>query len=316
MGNSVIEASRQGYVVMKNEIKKFFSGKRMLVFLGMVALILAILTIAPYLLGTRLPDDPGRLSMGYIKMSPMIVLMAASLFASISIVSEYEERTALIIFTRPIRKVSIFGGKFMAAFLVNVAFTGLYYLVTAIVSLIVAHGVDPDMLPSFGLAAAFGFAVSGIAIMFSSFVKKASVATIFTFVTPLIVLPAMSMVLGMADMNVSWMLDQAAAGIANCSEAVRDMTNDVLQQLAVMMNDPTYLFSIEDLINQLNAAAGSDVFNATNIVPILTDCYLGGMDVSEMMLSAPDVLHDGLVMIAWGVVTMVISFLLFIRREF
>ena len=316
MSNSVVESSRQGYVVMKNEIKKFFSGKRMLIFLAMVVLILAILTVAPYLLGTELPDDPGRLSMGYIKMSPMIVLMAASLFASISIVSEYEERTALIIFTRPIRKVSIFGGKFAAAFLVNVAFTGLYYLVTAVVSLIVAHGIDPDLYTSFGLAVAFAFAVSGIAILFSSFVKKSSVATIFTFVTPLIVLPTISMVLQMADMNVSWMLDQAAAAIANCSEAVRDMTNSVLEQLAVVMSDPTYLFNMEDLIAQLNAAAGSEVFSTVNVVPILTDCYLGGMDIESMMLSAPDVVRDALVMVAWGAVSMIVAFILFVRREF
>ena len=316
MGNGIIESSRQGYVVMKNEFRKFFSGKRMLIFLAMIALLLAILTVAPYLLGTELPDDPGRLSMGYIKMSPMIVLMAASLFASISIVSEYEERTALIIFTRPIRKVSIFGGKFAAAFLVNVAFTGLYYLVTAVVSLIVAHGVDPDLYTSFGLAVAFAFAVSGIATLFSSFVKKASVATIFTFVTPLIILPVVSMVLQMADMNVSRMLDQAAAAIANCSEAVRDMTNDVLEQLSVAMSDPTYLFSMDDLINQLNAAAGSEVFNTANVVPILTDCYLGGMDIDSMLLSAPDAVHDALVMVAWGVVATVIAFILFIRREF
>ena len=316
MGNGIVESSRQGYVVMKNEFKKFFSGKRMLIFLAMIALLLAILTLAPYLLGTKLPDDPGRLSMGYIKMSPLIVLVAASLFASISIVSEYEERTALIIFTRPIRKVSIFGGKFMAAFLVNVAFTGLYYLITALISLVVAHGVDPDLYVSFGLAVAFAFGVSGIAILFSSFVKKASVATIFTFVTPLIILPAISMVLNMADMNASWMLDQAANAIANCSEAVRDMTNDVLQQMAVMLNDPTNLFNMDALIAQLNAAAGSEVFNITNVAPILADCYFGSFSVDSMLLSAPDVIHDALVMIAWGAVTMVVAFLLFIRREF
>ena len=230
--------------------------------------------------------------------------------------SEYEERTALIIFTRPIRKVSIFGGKFMAAFLVNVAFTGLYYLVTAVVSLIVAHGIDPDLYTSFGLAVAFAFAVSGIAIFFSSFVKKASVATIFTFVTPLIVFPVVSMVIQMADMNVSWMLDQAAAAIANCSEAVRDMTNSVLEQMAIIMSDPTYMFNMDELIAQLNAAAGSEVFNMTNLVPILTDCYFGGMDVDAMLLSAPDVVHDALVMIAWGAVSMVVAFILFLRREF
>ena len=255
--------------------------------------------------------------MGYIKMSPMIVLMAASLFASISIVSEYEERTALIIFTRPIRKISIFGGKFMAAFLTNIAFTGLYYLITALVSLIVAHGVDPDLLPSFGLAVTFAFAVSGIAIFFSSFLKKASLATIFTFVTPLIILPAMSMVLGMADMNVSWMLDQAAGSIANCSEAVRDMTNQTLQALSESLKDPGSVLDIPALIEMLNTTAGSEVFNMTNIMPILMQCYFGSfIDFSGAMLSAPDVAHDALIMIGWGAVFVVVSFILFIRREF
>ena len=39
MGNSFGESLRQAFVVMKNEIKKYFSGKRMFVFLALLAII-------------------------------------------------------------------------------------------------------------------------------------------------------------------------------------------------------------------------------------------------------------------------------------
>ena len=52
MDNPVLESVRQAYVVMKNEIKKYFSGKRMLLFLVLLAIVLVILTSAPFLIGS------------------------------------------------------------------------------------------------------------------------------------------------------------------------------------------------------------------------------------------------------------------------
>ena len=47
-----LEVIRQSYVVMKNEIKKFFSGKRMMVFSLILAAIIFVLAVAPYLVGS------------------------------------------------------------------------------------------------------------------------------------------------------------------------------------------------------------------------------------------------------------------------
>ena len=88
--SSVVETFRQAYVVMKNEIKKYFSGKRMLLFLVLLVIVLAILTSAPYLVGIDEFAEGQMLTM-YLSMAPLIVLMAATLFASITIVSEYDQ---------------------------------------------------------------------------------------------------------------------------------------------------------------------------------------------------------------------------------
>ena len=90
------ETVRQSFVVMKNEIKKFFSGKRMLVFSLILAAIIFVLAVAPYLVGSEAKPFM------FVAVASLVVLMASTLFASICIVSEYEERTALIVFTRPI----------------------------------------------------------------------------------------------------------------------------------------------------------------------------------------------------------------------
>ena len=111
-----LEVIRQSYVVMKNEIKKFFSGKRMMVFSIILAAIIFVLAVAPYLVGSTAKPFM------FVAVASLVVLMASTLFASISIVSEYEERTALIVFTRPISKASIFTGKLLACLVVTIGF--------------------------------------------------------------------------------------------------------------------------------------------------------------------------------------------------
>ena len=195
MGSNFAEATRQAFVVMKNEIKKYFSGKRMFVFLALMGIIVFVIVVAPYMFGSE--ANP----VYFLMMSALVVLMAATLFASISIVSEYEERTALIVFTRPIRKTSIFVGKALACIVLTVGFTALYYIIAAIVSLVIKGDVSVDLLTSFGLACAYAFGTIGIAMFVSSIMKKGSTATIITFVILAVIITAFSLVLNAANVN-------------------------------------------------------------------------------------------------------------------
>lgn len=313
----VTESVRQSYVVMKNEIRKFFSGKRMLVFLALMGAILAILTLGPYLVGGSLSDNVGTVTSSYLTMSSFVVLMGATLFASICIVSEYEERTALIIFTRPIRKISIFTGKALASLAVTIGFVALYYLITALVSLIAAGGVDPDLPVSFGMACMYAFAATGVAMLVSCVLKKASTATIITFVLLLAVMPAFSMVLSMAGADASWMMDQAGAAITNCSDSYRDMTNEAIEGLAQSLSDPTQYFDVNLLMESLKAWEFSGTIN--DLGAILTGSFnlteIGSV-ISSMQVSAPDIPFDVGVLAVWGLVSMAAGFFLFLRREF
>ena len=174
---------RLSFVVMHNELLKHVRGRRILVLSALIGLILAAITAAVVFLGDGLGDDPVGLSSLYCMVISLMIIISVTLFGATTIVSEYEERTALILFTRPIRKWSIFTGKFMAAFAITTAFVIVYYLVVAVLCLIGPGKIDGTLWVSLGYAVCYCFATTGVAVLISCFMKKASTSSILTFFT-------------------------------------------------------------------------------------------------------------------------------------
>lgn len=307
MGNSVFESARQAFVVMKNEIKKYFSGKRMLVFAILMGAIIFILAIAPYLFGGTAK------SYYFVAVASLIVLMASTLFASISIVSEYEERTALIVFTRPISKASIFFGKLLACLVLTIGFTFLYYMVAILVGLIVDQSVNADIMASFGMACCYAFATTGVAMFVSSVMKKGSTATIITFVILAVILMAVSLVLSGTSFDTSWVLYDAAESIEYASSDFRDFTNEMLDSLSAMLSDPTQFL----IPNWREVVIASALIEPDAFVDLLNTVW--GLKYSPMDLGQvgePDYVHDIIVMFVWGIISLAGAFVMFLRREF
>lgn len=318
MGSTFKEAARQSFVVMKNEIKKYFSGKRMYVFSALLAIIVFVIVVAPYMFGGEAHP------VYFLMMSSLVVLMAATLFASISIVSEYEERTALIVFTRPIRKTSIFVGKALACLVLTIGFMILYYVIAIIVSAAINHSVSNDIFVSLGLACAYAFGTVGIAMFVSSIMKKGSTATIITFVILAVIITAFSLVLNAANVESFWMIDQAANSITTCSQEYRDMTNEQIEQLINALVDPNTFIDF-DLYAAMMQTFTPGVDKAQLIAGMVTPDAEGTTAWSlaaladlmgNMQVVEPNYVRDVFVMIGWGAIAMVGAFVAFLRREF
>ena len=320
MGSTLKEAARQSLVVMKNEIKKYFSGKRMYVFSALLAIIVFVIVVAPYMFGGEAHP------VYFLMMSSLVVLMAATLFASISIVSEYEERTALIVFTRPIRKTSIFVGKALACLVLTIGFMILYYVIAIIVSAAINHSVSSDIFVSLGLACAYAFGTVGIAMFVSSIMKKGSTATIITFVILAVIITAFSLVLSAANVESYWMIDQAANSITTCSQEYRDMTNEQIQQLMTSLINPEDAFINFDLYSEMIKSLFTVDLSSDQLIYAMKNPNSDGNAawnlaiLSEMTDSMTVVesnyVRDVFVMIGWGAIAMVGAFVAFLRREF
>jgi hypothetical protein len=179
-------------IVAKYEMYKALRSKKVYIFLAFIAILFVLSTVLQIWVQDGMPDNSKDVLNVYISSISFVAIIGATLFSSTALVSEFEERTALLMFTRPLRKVTIFLGKYVSNVIFCGAMVGLYYVIAAVMSLIYTGTVDAGILSSFGMAIFYVAAISALAFVFSSFMKRGSSAAVLTFVAFLL----MAMVLG------------------------------------------------------------------------------------------------------------------------
>jgi len=210
---------RQSYVVAKNEIIKFVRGKRLIVYAVIVCLVFLLLTAVPPLTGSGFSWYDTSIFFGhsvlsaYLHFMDILIILGATLFASNAIVSEYEERTALVLFTRPIKKTPIFLGKIVGCIIVEAVFVVLYYLCVAVVLQAVNGAVPIELFTSLGVAFMYIVAATGVAMLISSVLKKSGTSAVLVFFLLLMIIPIVSLMFYLAGIDDPWFIITQAGGV-------------------------------------------------------------------------------------------------------
>ena len=273
---------RQSFVVAKNEMRKFVRGKKFTLYVVLITAVFLLITLLPYATGGSLGNTPGEIVSNYVNYIPFLVILAATLFASVVMVSEFEERTALILFTRPIKRTSIFVGKVIGCILLELTMIVAFYAAIAVLAFVLGGSISIEILVSMGLTALYAFAASAFAIFISSVMKRGSTAAILTFVILLLIIPIVSGILSTTT-DTWFMLTDASDAISTSIPEYLEAANARLQ---AMLNTP-------------EIAAMFELF---------------GIEIE--MTPAPDVLKTAAVMLVWGIVPLVMAWIAFIKREF
>ncbi len=241
----VFEDLRQASIVSRYEMLKYLSGYKLLIFGIIVIVTLALITVASVLFPNGDSDVGNGVYATYLSFVTLLALLGATLFTSTTICSEFEGRTALILFTKPIKKSSIFLGKVFMSFILNVAIFVVYYVVVILMGLVLKGDINVNILASFGYLVAYIFAMTGIAIMFSSLMKRSSSASILTFIfvllVPSLILSVVVLSQGSTDTSGYWyFLDVAASSITKSvtgtvSNGLRDVLTMIVWGLVPMI---------------------------------------------------------------------------------
>lgn len=228
---------RQMGIVARNELRKFVRGKKFYVYAALVALVAVLAVGLPYLVHMDINGATAWMST-FVSSVGLLVLLGVTLFAASVLVSEFEERTALVLFTRPIKKASVYIGKFVACFAVTAGLMTVYYLAALAISFAVGGGYPQGTLTSYLLMLTYTFALTGIAVLFSSFIKKAGTAAIMTFIVILLILPLIyvAVAVAMGDGKEAWFaLDYASSGISSALNIAAGSTLNAWRDGLVML---------------------------------------------------------------------------------
>ncbi len=206
------------FVIAKNEMKKHLRGRRIIIFAALLAVIFVAITAAFVLLGDGLGDDPERLAGVYLAVISLMIIIGATLFAASSLVSEFTERTALILFTRPVRRWSIFVGKMLSSVVLLIVFVAIYYALLGALCIAGPGSLPSGFVASLGYAACYCFATVGIAMLVSSLMKTTASASILTFFLLALLLDMVMTIIALAaGLDDTWyMLNTAASAIVDC----------------------------------------------------------------------------------------------------
>ncbi|HDP80497.1 MAG TPA: ABC transporter permease [Spirochaetes bacterium] len=168
-------------IVINYEFLKHIRRARLWVILGIALLADALVLILIPVLQDGYPDSVLTMA-ALMTVGPTFAVLGAVFFAGDAIAGEYENKTGFMLFTNPIKKITLWTGKYLAGYIAVTLLIIFTYIIT-VVSLLVIYGEVPfDTLKSWGLAQLYGAAVLSVTFFFSSISKGSMGATIITLV--------------------------------------------------------------------------------------------------------------------------------------
>ncbi len=202
-------------IVWKYELFKYIRSKRLVATLAIVGAVLALMYLLPPALGESYSGtDPESFAGNFIFFVGILIMIIAVLFAADSLVGEFQNRTGYLIFPNAIKRETLFAGKFIASVTVGMAVIALFYVVVAALSMISANGVDDDFLASFGFAAGYLLAATGIGYFISAIMKSSVGAIVLTLLLLLLIIPIVDGFSAVAGVKIEGSVTFASGAIS------------------------------------------------------------------------------------------------------
>jgi ABC-2 type transport system permease protein len=194
-------------VVVKYEFLKHIRRRRLWVILGLALLTEAAVLVMLPALSDGYPDSVLAMA-GMLTIGPSLAAIGAVFFAGDAIAGEYESKTGFMLFTNPIKRVTLWIGKYLASFIAVALLIIFSYAIIAISLLAIYGEVPVETYKSFGLCILFASAVLSVTFFFSAVSKGAMGATVITLVFVMVISGIIESVLAFTG-NPYWFLISA-----------------------------------------------------------------------------------------------------------
>jgi ABC-2 type transport system permease protein len=181
----------QVVTVARYDIFKHLRSRRLIAIFIIEVAILAVMLALPAILGRPYPEDPAVFvrSVLVFFFTNILIILAATMFAGDSICSEFQNRTGYLVFPNPIKKSSIYLGKFLSTALIVLLVMSIWYWVAIIAGAVMTGEVSTLAIESYGLAVLYALAASSVGFLISSILKGSTGALVLTFFLLFMIFP-------------------------------------------------------------------------------------------------------------------------------
>ncbi len=191
-------------VVTRYEFLKHLRRRRLYVILGLTFIAeLAVIIGLPALMDGY-PDNVMLMAV-MLTIGPSLATIGAVFFAGDAIAGEFESKTGFMLFTNPVRRITLVTGKYLASCIAVALLLIFGYAIISITLLAIYGDVPFETIKSFGLALLFAGSVLSVTFFFSSISRGAMGATVMTLLFIMVISGIIESVLIFAD-KPSWFI--------------------------------------------------------------------------------------------------------------
>lgn len=222
-----VGSARHVWIVARYSFVNYFRARRFYVMLAMVLLISGLLTFAvahyrPTVFGfgaqgVTPPADQSRslfYTLWWATFVNFLVVLSAAFFGGDAISGEYQNKTGYFLLPNPIRRSSVYAGKYIAALAASTVMLGIYALIAVANGVFYFGPVVPaDLVQSFAYAWFYLVAAMSLTFLFSSAFRSNAISVLMIVILLLFVFNVIDLVVGTIASIEPWFSITYAEGI-------------------------------------------------------------------------------------------------------
>ena len=200
-------------VVTGYEFLKHIRRRRLYVILGLALIAeLAVIIGVPVLMDGY--PDSVLVMAALLTVGASLAAIGAIFFAGDAIAGEFESKTGFILFTNPVRRITLVTGKYLASCIAVTLLIIFSYMIISISLLAIYGDIPIETVKSFGLCLLFAGSVLSVTFFFSSVSKGAMGATVMTLLFIMVISGIIESVLLFAGKPYWFLLSTGGDSIA------------------------------------------------------------------------------------------------------
>ena len=214
LGDDIKEDISHTFINVRYELRKHFRRKRIIIAFALAMIIPIIFYIIPKWRNVNFASTSVAFMSSSLGFISYLIIISAAMFAGDTVSGEFGTRTALLTLSTPQRRSSIFIGKYIASLLAVYTIIAFYFAICCIEVLgVYGLGAIPEATgTSFLLCLLYAAAAVSMTFFYSSILKGVMLSTLLSFFTFLMILPILSTVLQIGDVD-PWFIVTYSAGL-------------------------------------------------------------------------------------------------------
>ncbi len=175
--------------VVKYELIKYVRGKKIHAIFGIAIFIPLLIVLTPEIFEIPSPSSVNPYLQNPLNFAFYMIVIAVAFLGSGSIVSEFHDKTGYALFPNPIKRHTIWFGKFIGAEITSFVVISFYYGVISFAALYKYESLPIELAYSLLYSFVVVTAIMSIAFLASTVFRSSTGAVVFVFLLFILVLP-------------------------------------------------------------------------------------------------------------------------------